>query len=151
MLFAENLRNKIGNAFFKACVIIFEADFFFRLCIEEQNRKRARVETRAAIFPWEKDYLWVSSISKWLQEAWFLQRSRMCEHAMGPVFPPSVPDSHRRARRRRGSRVPERVSPWRGRPAGRGNRRTSSNGITGRRNAGPFLLGKSQAQAAFPR
>jgi len=49
------LRNKIGNAFFKTCVIIFEADFFLRLCNEEQNRKRARVETPAAIFPWEKD------------------------------------------------------------------------------------------------
>jgi hypothetical protein len=43
MLFAEFLRNEIGNAFFKACVIIFEADFFLRLCIEEENSKRARV------------------------------------------------------------------------------------------------------------
>lgn len=57
MLFAEILRNEIGNAFLKACVIIFEADFFLRLCIEEENSKRARVETPAAIFPWEKDYL----------------------------------------------------------------------------------------------
>ena len=101
MLFAEILRNEIANAFFKACVIIFKADFFLRLCIEEQNRKRARVETPAAIFPWEKDCLWVNSISKWLQDAWFLQRSRMCGHAMGRVFLPSAPDSPRRARRRR--------------------------------------------------
>jgi hypothetical protein len=57
MLFAEILRNEISKAFFKAYVIIFEADFFLRLCIEEQNRKRARVETPAAIFPWEKDCL----------------------------------------------------------------------------------------------
>ena len=51
MLFAEFLRNEIGNAFFKACVIIFEADFFLRLCIEEENSKRARVAPPAAIFP----------------------------------------------------------------------------------------------------
>ena len=57
MLFAENLRNEIGNSFLKACVTIFEADFFLRLCIEEQNRKRAPAETPAAIFPWEKDCL----------------------------------------------------------------------------------------------
>ena len=57
MLFAEKLRNEIGNAFFKACVIIFEADFFLRLCIEQQSTKRAPAETPAAIFPWEKYYL----------------------------------------------------------------------------------------------